>query len=254
MSRKEHRRGQYFNCPFCGDTFYRRPSHVRRGITKTCGKRECVSASAMGANNAFWGKNHDEETRAAMKQMRNSRPPRPPGAKRYGPLKGTYKNSPEARAKISAKVREDWRINRDKRLAACAKSGETQRMKWLMGGHPRYRLQFTPMQRRDWADSHCGWCDATDDLVLDHILPVMAGGGNSRANAQTLCRACNLWKMRYVDRPLVMAILDSKGAEWKPGVPGNGHSVAFAAGTATDHQQGGGPTSSDQPLRLPLVR
>ena len=207
--------GEHFVCEYCGDTFYRRPSHVRRGITKTCGRRECISASAMGANNAFWGKNHTEEVKALIKRVRKARVVRPPGANRFGPLKGTYKNSPEARAKISAKVKEDWRINRDKRLAASAKAGETQRMNRLTS-EPRYRLQFTPMQRREWTDDKCAWCDATDDLVLDHILSVMAGGTNRRANAQTLCRKCNLWKMRYIDRPLVLSILDSKGAELQP--------------------------------------
>jgi 5-methylcytosine-specific restriction endonuclease McrA len=171
----------------------------------------------MGANNAFWGKNHSPETKALLKVTRKARKPieRPPGANRFGPLKGAYKNSPEARAKISAAVKEDWRKNRDKRLAACAKAGETQRMNRI-NPEPRYRLHFTPMQRRDWIEGSCKWCDATDDLVLDHILPVMAGGGNKRSNCQTLCRKCNLWKMRYIDRPLVLAILDSKGADYNP--------------------------------------
>jgi hypothetical protein len=209
------RKGKYFQCPYCSETFYRRPSHIHRGIVKTCGKRECISQSAMGENNAFWGKNHCEEVKVLIKERRRSRPPRPPGAAKYGPLKGTYDASAEARAKISAALKADWANNRDRRLAACAKAGETQRMKQLMDG-PRYRVQFTPMQRRDWADDHCAWCDAKDDLVLDHILPVMAGGDNRRANAQTLCRRCNLWKMRYIDRPLVLAILDRKGADQNP--------------------------------------
>lgn len=224
------RRGQYFTCQFCGETFYRRPSHIRRGITKTCGKRECISVSAMGANNAFWGKNHSPEMRAELKKKRNSRPPRPPGAKRYGPLKGSYVATAEARAKISVRLKEDWRKNRDKRLAMVAKASETRRLSSHLQGGPRHRLQFTPMQRREWTADECAWCDAKDDLVLDHIFPVMAGGSNRRTNAQTLCRRCNLWKMRYVDRPLVLAILDSKGAELKPTVPENRRAITFAAG------------------------
>lgn len=239
------RAGQHFDCPYCGDQFYRRPSHVRRGITKTCGKRRCISASAMGANNAFWGKNHSEHTREHLKVMRKSRPPRPPGAAKYGPLKGTYKASAEAREKLSAAMRADWAKNRDKRLAACAKASETHQMKRLSDG-PRYRVQFTPMQRRDWADAACKWCDATEDLVLDHILPVMAGGTNRKSNAQTLCRRCNLWKVRYVDRPLLLAMLDAKGANYNPEY--QEQTVTFADSSATDLAEQGGETSSDLPL------
>lgn len=240
------RRGEYFTCSYCGDGFYRRPSHVRRGITKTCGKRDCISQSAMGENNAFWGKNHSEEIRAILKQKRASRPKvvRPPGSKNFGPLKGTHKNSPEARAKISERVKADWRNNRDKRLAACARSGETQRMNQI-SKEPRYRLQFTPMQRREWSEKRCKWCDSTEDLVLDHIIPVMAGGKNRRANAQTLCRSCNLWKMRYIDRPLLLSLLDSKGADYNPEYQ---ESVDLLL---DDQLDAGGTTSSDHPLPLP---
>ncbi len=242
------RKGEYFTCKYCGEEFYRRPSHVRRGITKTCGKRECISQSAMRENNAFWGKNHSDEMRAVLKQMRASRPKvsRPPGSNRFGPLKGTRKNSPEARAKISERVKADWRNNRDKRLAACAKASETRKMASL-NTEPRYRLQFTPMQRRDWIESKCKWCDSTEDLVLDHILPVMAGGNNRRTNCQTLCRACNIWKMCYVDRPLVLSLLDSKGADYNP-------EYQESVGLLLDDQpsNAGGTTSSDHPLPLQL--
>lgn len=215
MLRLERRKGGYFNCKNCGEVFYRRPSHVRRGITKTCGKRECISAVTMGENNPYWGKNHSPEVRAIIKEKRRKarRPKiiRGPDDKPHGPLKGSYVASKEAREKISEAVRRDWRVNRDKRLAACAKSGETQRLNHICK-EPRHRLRFTPMQKRDWQDTKCAWCDETQDLVLDHILPVMAGGKNTRANAQTLCRKCNLWKMRYIDRPLFLSILDNKGA------------------------------------------
>lgn len=206
-------KGRYFDCPYCGDTFYRRPSHVRRGITKTCGKRECISKSAMGPNNAFWGKNHTQEARTAMKEHRTAKPPRPYGTRRYGPAKGSFNHTPEARAKIAAASREHWRINRNRMLEACIKAGDIRRG---ANTEPRHRLQFSPWQRREWTVDACAWCDTSDDLVLDHILPVMAGGTNRRVNAQTLCRKCNLWKMRYVDRPLLLAILDNKGAESQP--------------------------------------
>ena len=236
------KRGQYFVCKYCDETFYKRPSHVRRGITKTCGKRECISQSMQGSNNPFWGKNHTDATRAELKKMRNSKPSRPYGTRKYGPAKGGFKHTPQARAAIAADLRQQWRVNRDKRMAAVAKAVETRRTNKL-NEEPRYRLQFTPWQRQEWTAKQCAWCDATDDLVLDHIIPVMAGGTNRRANAQTLCRTCNLWKMRYVDRPLLLSMLDNKGAELQPGVPERSPSV-----TLVTSQRAGGATSSDHPL------
>lgn len=37
----------------------------------------------------------------------------------------------------------------------------------------------------------CRGCGATDDLTLDHIMPVIAGGDNDDSNLQVLCRSCN---------------------------------------------------------------
>lgn len=198
--------GRDFVCPHCGDTFYRRGSHIRRGITKSCGKTMCKSAAMSGGNNPFWGRNHSDEMRASLSEMKKTKKVR-----RYGPLKGGFNHTPEAKAAISASLREQWRVNRDKRMAAVEKGAITQRA-MNISGELRYRLAFTPVQRREWADCKCAWCDATDDLVLDHIIPVMAGGDNRRANAQTLCRKCNLWKVKHVDRPYVLAKLDSQGA------------------------------------------
>jgi 5-methylcytosine-specific restriction endonuclease McrA len=37
----------------------------------------------------------------------------------------------------------------------------------------------------------CALCRATDDLQIDHILPVSRGGRSSLHNVQILCGACN---------------------------------------------------------------
>jgi 5-methylcytosine-specific restriction endonuclease McrA len=198
------RTGQYFPCMICGKEFYRRASYIRRGIRKTCGDPACKSASMSGPNNPFWGKVHDEET---LQRIRETRRARPPG-KKTGPPKG-YHHTPEARAKITEALKHRWRENRDKMLAAVAKATQSQRLG--RNSEPRYRLQFTPMQRRDWKDAQCAWCGATDKLILDHIIPVMCGGTNERKNVQTLCQPCNIWKMRYVDRSLLLAGLGSNG-------------------------------------------
>lgn len=68
---------------------------------------------------------------------------------------------------------------------------------------PRKRAHnFTAKQRIEWLEGHCARCGTTENLALDHIVPVCAGGKSDRANAQTLCQPCNNWKAKHVDRPL----------------------------------------------------
>ncbi len=182
------------NCMICGDSFYRRRSYIKRGIRKTCGKTECKSGSMRGANNPFWGKSHSAEVREKIKQGRARNPP-----KNTGPRKGSFRHTPEARAKIAAASRELWRLNRDKMLACNPRPPLKPREEL------RYRRNFTEVQRKLWKESKCSWCESVDQLVLDHIIPVMCGGENVRANAQTLCQPCNRWKLWHVDRPLFLA-------------------------------------------------
>lgn len=196
--------GQTFACVVCGADFYRRASYIQRGIRKTCGKPECKSASMRGVGNPFWGRSHSQETLDKIEATKRSRPPQRMG----GPPKG-YKHTPEARAKITAALKRRWLNNRDKMLA-CLPRGSDHYIRSL-GTEPRHRKQFSPLARREWKATSCAWCAETDDLVLDHIIPVLAGGGNERANAQTLCRKCNLWKMRYVDLPYYLASLSCQG-------------------------------------------
>lgn len=40
----------------------------------------------------------------------------------------------------------------------------------------------------------CAHCGSTQALHFDHIIPVAKGGGNTEANIQILCQACNLKK------------------------------------------------------------
>lgn len=40
-------------------------------------------------------------------------------------------------------------------------------------------------------ENRCVRCCSTDDLTIDHIVPVIAGGSNEPSNLQVLCRSCN---------------------------------------------------------------
>jgi len=103
-------------------------------------------------------------------------------------------------------MKQRWIENRD-RMLEITYAGQAK----LRGMPNRYRRIFNKLQKQMWQDTACVWCKSTENLVLDHIVPASCGGQNVKRNAQTLCAACNLWKMFFVDRPLLMAGATYKG-------------------------------------------
>ena len=187
--------GRMVPCCVCGTLHYRPGHYLRRAHKRmVCRNPECLSKSFMGENNPFWGKIHNEATKERLRISRKSRP----AHKNKGP-KG-YKHTPEARAKITAALKQRWLENRDKMLKSLSHLKRDFRAETA-----RYRKNFTPYQRKAWKKDSCAWCNSKSKLILDHIIPVMCGGGNLIDNAQTLCQPCNLWKMAHVDRPLFKA-------------------------------------------------
>ena len=201
--RPNRRLGEELQCTVCGKSFYRKRSQIARGVHKTCGDPECISQSLKGGNNPFWGKGHTTEVRAYISKIRSARES---GKRVYGPLKGTFTQTPEARAKMSKALRQRWAENRDIMLARFQRPPKPRE-------EQRHRKAFTPWQRKNWKDEKCCWCGATKQLVLDHIISVRDGGVNVRENAQTLCQPCNIWKMVYVDRSLHLARLALQAAQ-----------------------------------------
>lgn len=192
--------GQTFVCPYCSNSYYRARALVRLGRTITCGKRECVSESRKGDRNHFHGRSHTEEAKKRISRSKALNPT----LGRTGPPKG-FRHSPEARAKIAEASRKLWAEKRDQMMAALPRGPEKPREEL------RYRRNFYRWQRAEWGTGECLWCHSTEDLVLDHIIPVQCGGTNERKNAQTLCRTCNLWKAVHVDAALFRAGLGNSG-------------------------------------------
>lgn len=190
--------GSFFPCIVCGTPRWRRPSDVKFNKRLTCSK-ECLSKSFSGERNPFWGKKHSQETIDLIAATKRSRPTK----KRTGPPKG-YRHTQEAREKMSAALKLRWLTNRDKQLEAMRNSTRPAR------DEPRYRSNFTRLQRREWKEEKCAYCSTTESLVLDHVIPVMAGGKRERQNCQTLCQTCNIWKAHHVDKPIFLALLGSK--------------------------------------------
>ena len=170
------RNGQNVPCIVCGSLIYRDAAYIARTKRITCASKECRSQAAFGENNPFWGKSHSELTREKIRAAVRVNPP-----KGTGPKKGIFKQSPEARAKMSEASKQRWLLHRDMMLASRAKPPKPRELM-------RYRRVFTPNQRAEWSDIKCKWCGTTEKLVLDHIIPVLCGGANERKNAQTLTR------------------------------------------------------------------
>ncbi len=76
-------------------------------------------------------------------------------------------------------------------------------------GPSRRSSNFDRKQRREWLETECVRCGSTENLCLDHIIPVSAGGESVLENAQTLCQPCNIWKGNHEDRPLALAYRQS---------------------------------------------
>lgn len=191
--------GQFFSCAFCGEQFYRRASFIKRGITKTCGKRSCLSQYMMKERNPFWGKEHSPEVREALRTARAARP-RPRPRKKLAAPAEHHQHTAEARARIAEATRRRWVDNRDLMLSYIQRNDAPRE-------EQRYRRNFTPWQRKNWKTDKCIWCGTKDNLSLDHIIAVIDGGFNLKENAQTLCQPCNIWKSVYVDRPSHLARL-----------------------------------------------
>lgn len=51
------------------------------------------------------------------------------------------------------------------------------------------RMWREEIKRRD--GYCCVYCGATEDLTIDHVVPLSKGGPTDASNCQTACRTCN---------------------------------------------------------------
>lgn len=73
-----------------------------------------------------------------------------------------------------------------------AKQPSRENPLWLVRrmGWNRLRRKLAPLVfKRD--GYRCRNCGDTEDLQVDHVIPLARGGGNEPGNLQTLCKRCN---------------------------------------------------------------
>ena len=85
----------------------------------------------------------------------------------------------------------DCGVNYTKQIRCdeCQRNYEAKR-----GGSTKRGYSYRWQQLRDAhlrRNPVCVNCGASDDLTVDHIVPLARGGKSSPSNLQTLCRSCN---------------------------------------------------------------
>lgn len=58
---------------------------------------------------------------------------------------------------------------------------------------PKKRI-LDALTRKGNKGNRCVKCGSTEELTIDHIIPLSKGGGDEPQNWQTLCKPCNVRK------------------------------------------------------------
>lgn len=155
-------------CGKCGETKpldgFSKDRRAKDGVQskcKTCNKayRE-ANAEKIAATKKKWEQANPEKGRAAQAKY--------------------YQKNPKRRAVIQRRWND---ANRDK-VNATASRRRTRK-----AGNGVYLILDKEI-RRLYA-SPCVACGATENIQLDHIIPVIKGGTTSIGNSQPLCKSCN---------------------------------------------------------------
>lgn len=89
------------------------------------------------------------------------------------------------------------------RSLAVVRQSRYVREKWWVGVQKRLRDTVPYKQLRQYLIDRIGVCQAcgsSDDLTIDHIVPMALGGAHEISNVQLLCRGCNARKKQRVIR------------------------------------------------------
>ena len=183
------KRGEELTCAICGETFYRQKSRLREGRVYTCSQACRIKAGE-----------------AKIIDRTKPRPHRKLGETIECCICGTsvYRKKSMIERRIAQTCGDRDCISAYSR-SLWGLPPLTEKQKKYKKGPARRATNFTAKQRVEWIGTECAKCGTPENLCLDHIIPVSAGGESSFKNAQTLCQPCNIWKSNHEDRKLARA-------------------------------------------------
>lgn len=190
------RRGRLVKCHSCGTETYKKQSRIRRDLLHFCSDRCRLKAISENQIDRKFDQ-ASEKKRTGIKFRCCIC-----GREKYQRVsyhqRGVNKTCGNPKC-VSAYARSLWNLppfNEQTRKRPKSPS--------------RRATNFTAKQRKEWLGETCEFCGAKDNLCLDHIIPVSAGGQSVRENAQTLCQPCNNWKVKVFDRPFAKIVNNSR--------------------------------------------
>jgi 5-methylcytosine-specific restriction endonuclease McrA len=97
-------------------------------------------------------------------------------------------------------LREQYRRNR-KRILAATKKRRKKNPEQFQNWYNTYRARkkagsyfISPKDLRKLSTAKCAYCGSSDNLEIDHIIPLSRGGTHSIGNITKACRQCNASK------------------------------------------------------------
>ncbi len=204
-------------CEQCGATFERTPAFHRSAITKGGKVRFCgTKCFGKAKSNGLIKVTHTAAKIMFVCEVCNKSFGRWPSAIKWAEKRGrpirfcSQKCHGEARtARMVLMPKSTTESNRKRSDGNRAAWGLPPHTEEVMNLPKKQRaslargIGFNASQIRDWLKDTCERCGGRENLELDHIICMAAGGKSVRENAQTLCRPCNRWKIKHVDKPLV---------------------------------------------------
>jgi 5-methylcytosine-specific restriction endonuclease McrA len=172
------------SCQQCGATC----------IAKNKRKRFC---SEKCANAAYYSKNIEKLRAVLLANYHRDRERRLPLMRAYyrehaeeikQAAMAWMRNHPERMVEINRRAKQRYRKTAKGKMAM--RSDRIKR-KYREVGRIDSRAWQRKMRR---LEGKCQLCGTTDNITVDHILPLKKGGTNHIDNLQPLCRTCNLKK------------------------------------------------------------
>lgn len=188
------RDGRMGTCKNCRNAYLRQwaqdnPEKKKASVWKYSeANRKRIAAK----NRAYYNSHKDDEEFMERQRTNNRR----------------YWENPCNRDKIRAKKRRQYWKNRERILfrrrndpqmreaSRCACAARQARLRGASGS-------FTLLEWQEILEQYnyrCLACGTTENISIDHIIPVSIGGTNYAANLQPLCKSCNSSKQaHYID-------------------------------------------------------